>query len=885
MRFIPKNTKVKTRFYKNITLPDIMLGICFLAVIALTVSSNLPYKFIIALGIGCLAVPLFLPIGDERIYISALYMLKHLFSRKVFMNGSKYDTADLFPYERLEENYIVNKDGSLAGVLEIRPFEFRLLSEEKQNFIIDGSITAVYNSLGIGQEAAIVKLEKPLNLDGQLESEVKRISNLIESYERGDLTEAEYTARMNVIEDRAIAIDSACNTGSAADSNNYGAYYFVLYDREIKSLLNSMNYISRLFNSAGLEARVLDKAGLYEFIKLSVCCAPSAPADEPSSLPEAALSELVPKRTEFNLMRTKQNDKTLTHYIITGYPLNVCNAWGKELFDIPNTKVIMRLKPVEKSKAVRRIDNAILELSARNGNKASDVIDKETHIDTLSELLVRLQNGNETLLDTTLIITAYDESEKNTVKRAVKRKLRELGFQFMEAAGRQADAYLSTGFYDKLNISRGIQSSSVAACFPFVSNAVIEDNGLMIGENDLPVFVDFWKRDNERVNSNMVIIGKPGSGKSYAAKTLLCNLASCGAKVFCIDPEFEYSKLAESLGGKVLDAGSSKYGIINPFQVIGTMKDETDTENAVANCTAVANGAGNDFYAHLRFLEQFFKLAFNGLNGDCLELLNKLVLETYRFKGVTSDTRLETLSAVDYPTFDDLALLADEKVKKETDRYTLSCLKNIQNYLSKFRSGGRNSALWNGASSFGFKENFVCFNFQKLLADKNETVTNAQMLLILKWLENEIIKNREYNQKHGTSRKIVVVVDECHLFINEQYPVALDFMFQLAKRIRKYDGMLIVITQNIKDFAGTPEISRKSTAIINVSQYSLIFSLSPNDMADLCKLYEKAGEINESEQASIVYNPRGTTFFIYGPAARTNIGITATPYMESLFTA
>jgi hypothetical protein len=108
-------------------------------------------------------------------------------------------------------------------------------------------------------------------------------------------------------------------------------------------------------------------------------------------------------------------------------------------------------------------------------------------------------------------------------------------------------------------------------------------------------------------------------------------------------------------------------------------------------------------------------------------------------------------------------------------------------------------------------------------------------------------------------------------------------MFQLAKRIRKYDGMQIVITQSLKDFAGTPEIARKSTAIINVSQYSLIFSLSPNDMTDLCKLYEKAGEINESEQQSIVYNPRGRAFFIYGAASRTNIGIKATPYVESLF--
>lgn len=76
----------------------------------------------------------------------------------------------------------------------------------------------------------------------------------------------------------------------------------------------------------------------------------------------------------------------------------------------------------------------------------------------------------------------------------------------------------------------------------------------------------------------------------------------------------------------------------------------------------------------------------------------------------------------------------------------------------------------------------------------------------------------------------------------------------MAKRIRKYNGMEIVITQSIKDFAGTPETARKSMAIINVLQYSLIFPLSPSDMNDLCALYEKAGQINEIEADNIVHN-------------------------------
>ena len=157
------------------------------------------------------------------------------------------------------------------------------------------------------------------------------------------------------------------------------------------------------------------------------------------------------------------------------------------------------------------------------------------------------------------------------------------------------------------------------------------------------------------------------------------------------------------------------------------------------------------------------------------------------------------------------------------------------------------------------------------------------MLLVLKYLDNEIIKNREYNLLHHANRKIIIVIDEAHVFIDEKYPIALDFMYQLAKRIRKYNGMQIIITQNVKDFVGTEELARKSTAIINACQYSFIFALAPNDMNDLCKLYEKAGEINETEQDQIINNPRGRAFVVTAPSNRTCVDIVASEDLQELF--
>ena len=129
----------------------------------------------------------------------------------------------------------------------------------------------------------------------------------------------------------------------------------------------------------------------------------------------------------------------------------------------------------------------------------------------------------------------------------------------------------------------------------------------------------------------------------------------------------------------------------------------------------------------------------------------------------------------------------------------------------------------------------------------------------------------------------MVVIDEAHVFIDPKKDVALDFMFQLAKRIRKYAGMQIVITQNLKDFVGTPDIARKSTAIINASQYSLIFSLAPHDINDLVQLYEKAGQINEKEQDTIVSNPRGKAFLMTGPYSRTNVDIIVNDSVRNMF--
>ncbi|MCQ2429722.1 MAG: ATP-binding protein, partial [Clostridia bacterium] len=378
---------------------------------------------------------------------------------------------------------------------------------------------------------------------------------------------------------------------------------------------------------------------------------------------------------------------------------------------------------------------------------------------------------------------------------------------------------------------------------------------------------------SERVNSNMVIVGKSGSGKSYATKSLLTNLAADDAKIFILDPENEYTELAANLHGKFINVGNAQHGRLNPFHIITGLDDDKDE----------GSGPSGSYATHLQFLEEFFRQILPDCDKDAMEYLNSLIDRMYTNMGITADTDLSRLSPEDYPTFDDLYDAVLNEFQSTDNEYIHSMLRTLMNHVAKFSSGGRNANIWNGPSTVTTDENFTVFNFQSLLANRNGSIANAQMLLVLKYIDNEIIKNRDYNLRHKMNRKVVVVIDEAHVFIDTKYPIALDFMFQLAKRIRKYNGMQIVITQNIKDFVGSEEIARKSTAIINACQYSFIFSLAPNDMGDLCKLYEKAGGINESEQEEIVSAPRGQAFTVMSPQSRSTFKVEVTDGIHAMF--
>ena len=881
MRIIPKRTKVRMELFKGIEIVDVLVAGVGMGLSASFLVSNLPAHLALSIVTLIVTAGLVIPIEDDKGYILIYNVLKYAGRYKVFYKRSarerqsqmekaqaQTDTSekkgkaarkkggaafsgmsleDITPFTGIDGAFIAYGSSYSAVVMSVPSVEFRFYSESRQNSVIDRCLGAILRTAASDEVICMVKLDRPVIYDDFIESEQTKIDDLKEAYLNGLLTDEELTVRVGIVHDRIQQLMDF-------DYKNkvYMPFHYLMFIHKDRNFLQGQieNAIS-MFAGSNMDCHQLKGEELAVFLKYNY----GMEFDErevKNLSPEEYMEWILPDKVRITT-RTVQYDDLITHnFRLRDYPMVVGNAWGSSMFNTLGTKVVLKMTPVERYKAIRQIDRSIDELREQESStgKTSKLMEVSMHIDSLSEVLRLLQGENEILFNVSTYVTVDDyelsqeqklpESRKTknvtSFKKQIRRELSEDGFKVTDMFLQQFEAYSSSQLsgYDAFKkYQRGIQSNSVAAAFPYVYKSLCDDGGIYVGQSGgIPVFINFFQRDRERVNSNTVIIGKSGSGKSYATKTILAQLAAENSKIFILDPENEYSKLAQNMNGKIIDVGSATQGRLNPFHIITNLSDEEGDDE---------ESAATSFTTHLQFLEEFYRQILPGIDSDALEYLNNITIRMYETKGIDDTTDLSTLAPEDFPTFDDLydKILNDFQLTQ--GEYSKSNLRVLLNYISKFATGGRNSALWNGAASISTNENFIVFNFQSLLANKNNTIANAQMLLVLKWLDNEIIKNRDYNIKYNASRKIVVVIDEAHVFIDSKYPIALDFMYQLAKRIRKYNGMQMVITQNIKDFVGTEELARKSTAIINASQYSFIFPLAPNDMQDLCTLYEKAG--------------------------------------------
>ncbi|MBQ8430381.1 MAG: ATP-binding protein [Clostridia bacterium] len=897
IRYIPSKTRIKVEFMKNITLSDILMLFLALVVAAVIIFANLfgGYKWWALIAWASICISLFVPVDEGlRVYSSIVLLLKFSAYRKKFLKGGKEKSKkyrpmhEIMPFLNIDLGKYINFDNYYGMVLEIKPIALELMQEEAQDRCINVFATAL-RRLSQHQTVSIIKTRKPMRFDIFLASDDNKFDLLNQLYERGHYSESEMSTRSDIFRERVAALQNAIKAEPILQDH----FYILVCGTDKTGLEEVCVGMANDLRSGqtAIQSELVTGGDLVSFLKSNY----SEIFDEKEvehMPPSSYMDWVLPNKIEFGVARTLINKDHYRQFVVSDYPRAVGNAWAANLFSMPNTRVCMKLLPVDKDKGERTIDKVIMERELKLDRTyiESKRMEQQQDLDSLRILLQELKANNEQLYDVNIHFTVIEEQRKE-----LRTVLKQQGFKVSEMFGRQVDAFVSSNvsaLQKCKQFARNMPTTTVASAFPFVASYMQDPNGFYLGESmsGYPVFMDFFVRDSRagRINSNMMVIGKSGSGKSYATKTILTNLAADRTKMFVLDPESEYEVMTRNLGGKVIDVGSNKSGILNPFHIMASLEDldamNQGAEDEEFSIDDVVKASSNKtFFTHLQFLEQFFRVILEGISSDAFETLNTIIVELYHKKKIDHTTDISKLKAEDYPIFDDLYKLICDKLKTEKDAYYKQNLQMLQTYIQKFATGGRNSDLWNGPTSILTDENLITFNFQTLFASKNNRLANAQMILIFKYLTNEIINNKKFNEKYkeetgiDIKRQCVLAVDEAHMFIDPDFPVALNFMAEMAKRIRKYQGMQIIITQNIKDFLGSQEIQRRSAAIINARQYSLIFQLAPNDMADLLQLYSSAGGINKQEQDGIVTAARGRCFLISGPVSRQFVDIHALP--------
>ena len=869
MRIIPKKIKVKNTVWKCYSMKDIIVALIVFAIIFVSITAG---KWAIAVIMGLAAVVMFMPTQDGILYSILFENVRFIFAKKQYTKTAskeKERVESLFGLKDVKENGLIDYNNGFHGrVIKIGQKNFGIEDVIQQNIDIEYLANAL-KLLDGTQSADIVKIDRPVTLDkfsGDLFEKLNAVKDSLED-------ESIQAIKRDILKERIDAIDKLNNVRKQYISD----YYIVLYGRNELDLENLAVNVASEINKCGLNTKLLTRTETAVFLKYSF----SRDFDEREIAEiedEKLVDWIVPDKVEFKANKYLMDKTEAAVFTVADYPLRVRNAWGADLFNIPNTKVVMHVKPVDKFKAIKRIDKCIGEMETKQilSEKASESNSAETHRESLNTLLDSLQTENESLLDVTLTVTAYNYLGDDNFKKSVRRAMLTGNFKPSMLYGLQIEGFKSANISPTstlANYERGINSSSLAAVFPFVRTFVMDEGGVMLGENKsnhYPFIFNIWKRGNLYQNSNGMIIGKSGSGKSFFLKSLILNEWANGTRVVVLDPEAEYLALTRNLQGNIIDVGNAKEGRINPFHIYKILTEDGTPADSVVT-----------FNTHLKMLESFFKIVLVGASSDVIELINNLVVETYERKGITELTDCMDFRAEDFPLFTDLLETLRAKDKTDMDALTLRDMRTAELYLQKFVSG-RYSDIWNGYSTLETNANLIDFNFQSLFANKNNVVANAQMLLVFRFIEQEVINARERNRS-GKILHTMIIADEAHLFIDAKFPIALDFFFSMSKRIRKYGGSFIPATQNIADWNANEELRGKTTAIIKNSQYTFIFKLSAPDMKDVLDVYSAGDSFNDEEQRMIISAGTGQAFFIGSTELRTCVRILTGENATALF--
>ena len=578
--------------------------------------------------------------------------------------------------------------------------------------------------------------------------------------------------------------------------------------------------------------------------------------------------EIAPKGITFNSTEFQISDKYATILTVVSYPQVINPGYLANIISgASGVKVIAKHIPISFSVLAKMLNKQLADIQDRY-QRENDVTVQERlrqSYDSLNDFVTAITTNQSAVFDFQLhiMITADTKEQLEKTKLQVRNTLESLQMRAIPLRFEQEKVLKSCiPIFDKQDledrIGTPIPSPTLAAMYPFVFDS-IKDPGLscLLGvdfSGGIILFNQFLyqvKKEHNRNNANMILLGTSGSGKSTAAKLILRSHIRNQYKIVAIDPEGEYENMAKLYGGDYISLGmGGSYGMINPLEIVVDIdSDEGKGEMGKAI-----------FINALQTLKTFMLYYDPSIEQDVLNLFDEVLIETYQRFGINVNTDFTALKSEDYPTFSDVyktirgRILSYGEATKERD-----LMEKLEIKIRPLTYGGLET-YFDGKTTVTPKSNFIVFNIKELM-NAETNVRNALFFNILK---------HAWSLCLDSSINSVLVVDEAHMLLGDNNKLGAKFLSNVQRRARKYNTGTIVITQEPSDFAADA-IIQEGKAIFDNSSYYLVMNLKKQATEDLGKLID----LNDSELESIKRYNQGDALFICGNK-RLQISVIAT---------